>query len=302
MYSARVGSARTYKARRVFRPYTYLAPTIALLAVLMVYPIFTVIRYSLYDNVIMKRNPIFVGFQNYATVLTDPTFGVSVYNTLFFTVFSVVFHLILGLLFALLLNSRAVPPFFKGLFRVVYIMPWMFTATIVAIIWRLLLDPSGVVNFFLGGIGLTKGTTEWLSSSSTALAAVTFINIWAGYPFYMVSILAGLQGIPNDLYEAATIDGAGERQKLLHVTLPQLVPIIVSIAMLDFIWTMQVLALVWMATGGGPVHATEMLGTYTYKLAFSSMKLSIASASAVIVLALSLGIAVFYVKQQKVRE
>jgi multiple sugar transport system permease protein len=289
-------------ARRALLPYAYLAPTILLLALLMVYPIVTVVRYSLFDNVIMKRNPAFIGLQNYVTVLTDGTFRVSVFNTLYFTVMSVIFHLIVGLLFALLLNSKAVSPFVRGLFRVVYIMPWMFTATIVAIIWRLLLNPSGIVNYALPFLSSTAGTTEWLSSSSTALNAVTFINVWAGYPFYMVSILAGLQGIPGDLYEAATIDGAGETQKFLHVTFPHLLPIIISIAMLDFIWTMQVFPLIWMATGGGPIHATEVLGTYTYKTAFATMKFSLASASAVIVLVFSLCVAVFYIRNQKARD
>ena len=115
----------------------------------------------------------------------------------------------------------------------------------------------------------------------------------------MVSLLAGLQGIPEELYEAATIDGANETQKFLHITVPRLSPVIISISMLDFIWTMQVFPLVWMTTGGGPIHATEMLGTYTYKLAFSTFKFSLASASAVIILALSLCVAFFYVRHQK---
>ncbi len=113
---------------------------------------------------------------------------------------------------------------------------------------------------------------------------MTFVNIWAGYPLYMVSLLAGLQGIPKDLYEAAGIDGANEWHKFWYITIPQLMPIIISIALLDFIWTMQVFPLVWMTTGGGPIHATEMLSTYTYKLAFREYDLSLASASAIIIL------------------
>ena len=118
----------------------------------------------------------------------------------------------------------------------------------------------------------------------------------------MVSLLAGLQVIPVDLYEAATIDGANGVQKFWSITIPQLTPIIISIAMLDFIWTMQVFPLVWMTTGGGPIHSTEVLGTYTYKLAFSTYSFSLASASAVIILVLSLCVAFFYVRQQKARD
>jgi multiple sugar transport system permease protein len=290
-----------HRARRALAPYPYQALTIFLLAMLMLVPIITVVRYSLLDNVIMNRHPVFVGFRNYITVLTDDTFWTSVFNTLYFTVMSVVFHLLVGMGFALLLNSRAINPVIRSILRVFYIMPWVFTATIIAIIWRLLLDPLGVVNYVLRGLAVTSGNPEWFSSPLAAIHALTFVNIWAGYPFYMVSLLAGLQGIPTELYEAATIDGANEPQKFRHITIPQLMPIILSIAMLDFIWTMQVFALVWMTTGGGPIHATEVLGTYTYKLAFSTYKFSLASASAVIVLLLSLCVAFFYVRHQKAR-
>ncbi|MEO5614332.1 MAG: sugar ABC transporter permease, partial [Cypionkella sp.] len=123
----------------------------------------------------------------------------------------------------------------------------------------------------------------------------------AGYPLYMVSLLAGLQGIPKDLYEAAGIDGANEFQKFRYITIPQLMPIIISIALLDFIWTMQVFPLVWMTTGGGPIYATEVLSTYTYKLAFSSYEFSQASASAIFILIMSMSVTYFYIKHQKAR-
>lgn len=286
----------SYRAKRVIVPYLYQAPTVVLLAVLMLVPIVTVVHSSLMNNVIIVKNPISVGLNNYKTVLADETFRISVGNTMYFTVVSVIFHLLVGLCFAMLLNAKVINPFIKSILRVFYVMPWVFTASILAIIWRLLLYPGGVINSVLGS------NIEWFSSSQVALHALTFVNIWAGYPFYMVSLLAGLQGIPNDLYEASTIDGASEPQKFLHITIPQLLPIIVSIAMLDFIWTMQVFTLVWMTTGGGPVHATEVLGTYTYKQAFSSFKFSLASASAVIILILSMSVAFFYVRHQKARD
>lgn len=290
------------RARRAIVPYLYQAPTIVLLAVLMLVPIVTVVHNSLLNNVIVIKNPISVGLQNYKTVLADETFRISVGNTMYFTVMSVIFHLLVGLGFAMLLNAKVINPFVKSILRVFYIMPWVFTASILAIIWRLLLYPSGVINSLLQTLGIAGSNIEWFGSSQVALHALTFVNIWAGYPFYMVSLLAGLQGIPNDLYEAATIDGANEPQKFLHITIPQLMPIIISIAMLDFIWTMQVFTLVWMTTGGGPVHTTEVLGTYTYKLAFASFKFSLASASAVIILILSMSVAFFYVRHQRARD
>ena len=268
----------------------------------MLVPIIVVIRYSLLDNVIMNRNPVFVGLQNYKTVLTDEVFIISLKNTLYFTIMSVIFHLFLGLLFALMLNSRMVKPGIRSILRALYILPWMFTPVIIAIIWRMLLNPNGVINYLLQALKIIDSNIAWFSSFSLALPALTFVNIWAGYPFYMVSLLAGLQGIPETLYEAAVIDGANETQKFLYITIPQLLPIIISISMLDFIWTMQVFPLVWMTTGGGPGHATEMLSTYTYKLAFSTYKFSLASTNAVIILLLSMSVALFYFRHQKARE
>lgn len=280
-------------------PFAYLSPTILLLAVLSLLPIGMVFYYSMMSNVIMEKNPLFVGLDNYGELLGDDVFREAIGNTLYFTGMSVVFHLLLGLSFALLLNTKLLHPLTRALFRVIYVLPWVFTATIIAILWRLMLNPNGIINYLLLWSELASTKIEWLSSKQIALHAVTFINIWAGYPFYMVSLLAGLQGIPDQLYEAGTMDGATGPQLFRYITLPQLRPIILSLAMLDFIWTMHQFTLIWMTTGGGPIHVTEMLSTFTYKLAFSSYKFSHASASAFIILALSMFVAFFYVRKQR---
>ena len=291
----------SYKTRKRLIPLFYVAPATFLFCLLMLFPMITVLRYSLMDGAIMKKDAAFVGLQNYATIFGDPVFWQSVGQTLYFTVMSVIFHLLIGLAFALLLNTQRVHPVVRSVLRVLYILPWLFTAVIIAIIWRLLLDPNGVVNSILMTLHIVNFKVEWFSSTKTALHALTFANIWAGYPLYMVSLLAGLQGIPKDLYEAAGIDGANELQKFRYITIPQLMPIIISIALLDFIWTMQVFPLVWMTTGGGPIHATEVLSTYTYKLAFSSYEFSQASASAIFILIISMSATYFYIKHQKAR-
>lgn len=283
-------------------PYGFVTPVSALILVLMVIPIAIVIGYSTLDNVIMTPESEFVGLQNYFTILTDGTFYVAARNSLFFTVVSVLAHFVLGLGFAILLNTRLLSPFVKAIFRTLFILPWLFTVAIIAVLWRMLLNPNGIVNYFLISTGIVDVGVEWLSSRSTALLAITFINIWAGYPFFMVSLLAGLQGIPRDLYEAATVDGASSWQQFWNVTLPQLRPIIISMMILDMIWTSQQFALIWLTTGGGPINATEMLPTYTYKLAFSTYEFGLASASAVIVLLLSMTLAYFYVKHQRARD
>jgi multiple sugar transport system permease protein len=288
--------------RRHSESYAYVLPTVILLVVLMLVPIGMVIRYSLMDNVITKQNPVFAGLANYGQVLTNPDFWNAVKNTVLFTVASVVAHLILGMAFALLLNTPLLGNATKAFFRVLFVLPWLFTVAIIAVLWRMLLDPNGLVNYLLNAVGLTDGKTEWLSSVSTALFSVTFINIWSGYPFYMMSLLAGLQGISSDLYEAATIDGAKWWRRFWNVTVPQLRPIIVSIAMLDVIFTTQQFALIWMTTGGGPINVTEVLSTFTYKLAFNRYQFSLASASAVVILLASMALAFLYVRYQKARD
>ncbi len=291
----------SHRTGRRLVPLFYVTPATLLFCLLMLFPMVMVVRYSLMSGAIVNKSAGFAGLQNYGKVFADPVFWQSVANTLYFTVMSVIFHLLIGLAFALLLNSERINKVVRSILRVLFILPWLFTAVIIAVIWRLLLDPNGVINSVLTAVHIVGFKVEWFSSPKTALHAVTFVNIWAGYPLYMVSLLAGLQGIPKDLYEAAGIDGANEWEKFWYITVPQLMPIMISIALLDFIWTMQVFPLVWMTTGGGPIHATEMLSTYTYKLAFRQYDFSLASASAILILLLSMSMTYFYIKHQKAR-
>ena len=295
-------AARRHRRAELAVPYAYLSPTILLLLILMATPIVIVIGYSLMDAVITAPRSTFVGLDNYVKILTSDTFLTALGNTAWFVGVSVVAHMILGLAFAMLLNSEAVSPVTRAVFRTLFVLPWLLTVAIIAILWRLLLNPNGVVNAILGAIGAVSGQHEWLADPDLALGVVTTINIWSGYPFFMISILAGLQGIPRDLYEAAEVDGASAVRRFWSITLPQLRPIIISMALLDFIWTSQQFALIWMTTGGGPLDRTEMLSTFTYKLAFSEYDFAGASASAVIVLILSMVLAYFYVRSQKARD
>jgi multiple sugar transport system permease protein len=297
---APAGRPRSALGRRLV-PYGYLSPTVALIVVLMVIPILMVISYSFQDNVIVQENSVFVGFANYTTVLTDPKFLAALRNTAVFISVSTMAHLVLGLAFAMMLNTQLLSGVTKAIFRIVYILPWLFTIAVIAVIWRLLLDPAGVVNYVLQTLGLVQQGVNWFGDPTIALWAVTFVNIWSGYPFFMISLLAALQGIPADLYEAAAVDGTTWWQRFIHVTLPQLRPVIISMAVLDLIWTSHQFALIWMTTGGGPLNATEMLSTFTYKQAFSEYEFATASAAAVIVLLLTTVLAFFYVRSQRER-
>lgn len=279
--------------------YLMIAPAAVLVTVLMVIPIAVVAGYSLFDNVIVEQNPTFVGLGNYMTLLTSADFWTAAGNTLYYTVVTVALHFILGLAFSLLLTSKLVHGLPTAIFRAIYILPWIFTASVVAVVWRLLLDANGVVNWLLLELGAIEEAVPWLATSQTAMAAVVLISVWAGYPIYMISLLAGLQSIPEELYEAAMMDGAGATRRFWHITLPGIRPVVISMTLLDVLWTSQQFTLIWATTGGGPINATEVLSTFTYRLAFGSYQFSLASTSAVLILLASLVVAIFYVRQQK---
>lgn len=287
------------KVKKTATPYLFLAPTIILMLVLLVIPICMIFHYSFLNNAIVEKHPEIVGFNNYTKILGDKTFRNAVYNTIFFVLVSVVAHLGLGIGFAMLLNSSYFARRTKTIARVIYVLPWMFTASVIAILWKLMLQPQGIIDYLLSFVQLATKDSEWLSDRSVALYTITLVNIWCGYPFYMISLLAGLQGIPGDLYECSALDGATSFQQFLHITIPQLKPIIISISMLDFVWSIQSFAVIWMLTGGGPAKTTETLSIYIYKLAFNSSKYALASAASVIVLIVCIIAAIFYVRQQK---
>lgn len=284
-------------------PYRYLAPTLILMIVFLVIPIGMVIGYSFVDRAVVSPNPEFVGLANYKELFANSSFWNAVSNTIIFVIVSVVAHLVIGMLFAILLNSKYFKYRTRAIARVIYILPWVFTASVVAILWKLMLQPSGIINYLLQILPNISRNTEWISNREIALGVICFVNIWCGYPFYMISILAGLQGISGDLYESAAIDGASSFKSFLHITIPQLKPILISIAMLDFIWTLQSFNVIWMLTGGGPVNSTETLSIFIYKLAFQKVDYSMAGTAATVLLVVCIFIAIFYVRQQKkVRE
>jgi multiple sugar transport system permease protein len=165
---------------RTLVPYGYLSPTLLLFLVLMVIPIAMVVSYSFQDNVIVQKNPVFAGLANYTKVLTDPVFLTAIKNTFIFITLSTIAHLVLGLTFAMMLNTGLLSGVTKAVFRIVYILPWLFTIAVVAVIWRLMLDPFGVINYILTTIGVLQNEVNWLADPNTALWALTFINIWSG--------------------------------------------------------------------------------------------------------------------------
>jgi len=306
MTSVGVLTTPTYR-RRMHRlaarslPLVFIAPTFLTLGFLVFYPILQVIYISPWNNYLTIKNPVFVGLGNYIWLLQQGVFSLIFSNTAIFAVASVLLHLVLGLSLAMLLsakiNTRA-----RGMFRGVLILPWMFTAAVVAVNWRLILNPFGIFSALLTQLGLMSlaAPIDWFGEQGLALPALILINLWRGYPFVMLMLLAALQSIPLELYEAAAVDGAGAWMRFRYVTIPSIRPVIASVGLLDAIWNFRLFDLVFLTTGGGPLNSTHVLATYTYQLAFENFEFGRASALAVMMLLLTSVLTIFYFRYQKI--
>jgi len=278
------------------RAYAFLGPSLLILIALLIYPLVSVVRLSFYDANIARET--WVGFGNYVTLFDDPLFWRSFVQTLLFTIGSVVLHFLIGLALALLLNAE-INRRFRSLARGILIVPWLLAPTVAGMIWVLMLAPFGVVNGLLVSIGLVDADANiaWLGSPSTALLSVTAMNVWRAFPFFMVMLLAGLQAIPQQLYEAAEIDGASMVQQFWYVTLPSLRSVIATVVLLDSIWTFRAFDPVFVMTGGGPTNSSEVLATAIYFSSFQNSKFGYASAAAVVMFISLLLISVVYVRR-----
>ena len=279
-----------YKNRQT--GYLYVAPCLLVLLLVLGFPLCYVIGLSFY-----KINPMvsqkFVGISNYLYVLKDPVFWKSLGNTFNFTFWSVLFHLICGMLVALLLNRT-----FRGrtLARILLLLPWMLAYVVGGITWRWCLNGMyGIFNEILVRMGFLSQYIAWLGNPATAMPAVVIANIWKQYPYVMLMLLAGLQGVSREQYESAAIDGAGPWRTFWSITIPNMRKIIMITTTLDFIWTFKQFDLIYVMTGGGPGDATEVLSTLIYKSFFNAFDFGYASSSAVLLLVIVLILSSIYI-------
>jgi multiple sugar transport system permease protein len=276
--------------------YSFLWAPLAILLALLIYPLIDVIRLSFYDSNLQRET--WVGLGNYIALMQDPLFWKAFYQTVLFTFWSVVLHLVIGLALALLLNMH-INPTFRTFARGLLIVPWLLAPTVAGMIWVLMLAPIGVFNGVLISLGLLDPmeTVSWLGDPSTALGSVTAMNVWRAFPFFMVMLLAGLQNIPKTLYEAAEIDGASMFRQFWHITLPQLRSVMTTIVLLDSIWTFRAFDPVFVMTGGGPSHSSEVLATAIYFDGFQKLRFGYASAEAVVMFIVLFVVSAIYVRR-----
>jgi len=281
--------------RERWHGYYFLAPSIILIVVLIATPLAHALVTSLYR--IRGLRSDFVGLDNYARLFTRSEFWDSLQVSLIFTVVCVFFHMTLGLGLALMLN-RVV--FARTAVRIGFLAPWIVAPSIGAIIWVWMLDPQfGVVNHLLVSAGILSEGKPWLADPKLALVSVIAVDVWRGTPFIMLLLLAGLQAIPKDQYEAARVDGATAWQEFRYVTLPNLRYLLVVASTLDIIYTIRHFDIIAVMTGGGPAGATEVLPVLIYNTAFSQNAFGRASAIGIMLLDIILIFSVAYLKATK---
>jgi multiple sugar transport system permease protein len=284
------------KYHEEIQAYAFLWPALLILVALLVYPLLSVIRLSFHESNLTQES--WVGLENYRKLAEDPLFWKAFLQTILFTAGSVVLHFVIGLALALLLNAQ-INRYFRSLARGILIVPWLLAPTVAGMIWVLMLAPFGIVNALFASLGLVaeNANIAWLGDQATALASVTAMNVWRAYPFFMVMLLAGLQAIPQQLYEAAQIDGASMLKQFWYITLPSMRSVIATIILLDSIWTFRAFDPVFIMTGGGPTHASEVLATVIYFDAFQKLRFGYASAEAVVMFLVLLAASAIYVRR-----
>ena len=227
--------------------------------------------------------PVFVGFENYVRLTFDGFFRRAVANSFIFTGTSVAVKLLLGMVMALVLTSRIR---WRGFWTGVLLIPWVAPTVVSALNFLWIYDYSlGVLNYLLVRVFriLPQGV-GWLSEPGTAMASVIAVNVWRGFPFFGISFLAGMKGVPAELYEAAAVDGASAPRRFWHVTLPGIRNIVIIVVLLSTIWTFNDFAIIYILTKGGPGGATQVLPVLTYEIAFGAQRLGEAIAVALYLL------------------
>ena len=261
-----------------------LLPSFVLFGVFTIYPIFHSLYLSFFNVSLISTKRSFVGWNNYAALIKNPTFQKAVLNTITYTLGVVPVGILLSLVIAVLLNNKLR---FQGLFRTAFFTPVITSMVAVAIVWSWLLEPNyGLINSFLSKLGIAG--PGWLTDPKWALPSVILLSIWKNLGYNMVIFLAGLQDIPRDVYESADIDGATPLQKFGYITLPLLKAPMGFAAIMSVIKSMQVFGQIYVMTGGGPANSTMVMVYYLYQQAFEFYRLGYASAVAWVLFAVIL--------------
>ena len=273
----RPASLSAWLDREAVFSWLMMAPPLLFLAAFVGYPFFYGILLSL-ENRPVAHPGTFIGLKNFVTEFHDPIFWQVAINTFIYTAVATVLKMVGGLAMAVAMNQRFP---LKNLVRALLLLPFIVPTVLSTVAWMWILDPAfSVLNWFLILLGMRPPGPSWLGNPMLALASVIFINVWRGLPFYGITLLAGLQTVPPELHEAATIDGAGGWQRFRYVTLPLLQPIILIVTLFSVIFTFADFQLVYVLTHGGPQNATNLFATYAFDIAMGAGQLGLGAAIA----------------------
>lgn len=283
------------KTKKKIAPYLYVMPVLILLLIMYGYPLIKSIIMSLQDYKLTSSGSApFNDFANFKKMFSDTDFLLLLKNSLIYVIISVVAQFVLGLILALCLKTKFRG---RGIYQSIVFLPWAFSSFVVGLMFRWSFNGEyGVVNDILMKMGIIKENVAWLGTPGLSLAVVIIAMIWMGIPFFGIMILAALQSVPDDIYEAADIDGCGMLRKFFSLTLPYIKPTIIMTVLLRTIWIFNSFDLIVIITGGGPVNYSQTLPSYMYSKAFASYDFGLASAFGVLLIVI-LGIyAVLFLK------
>ena len=282
---------------RALTPYGFLVPALAITLMVIAFPVFRTVGFSLQDYLLYDPDGArFVGLGNFRAALADEVFWIALGHSAVWVAGIVGVQLLLGLATALLLNQSF---WWRGIARALIIIPWALPSVIIALMWTWIYDFNvGVLNDILLRLGLIAQPQAWLAQPATSLPAVMFALVWQGFPFFAIMILAGLQTVPEELYEAAEIDGATPWKQFVHITLPSIAGIVATAVLLRVIWVANSLDVILVMTGGGPGYATHTLPLYAFLRAYAGMEFGYAAALSLILTAILIVIVWLYVRRQ----
>lgn len=271
-----------------------IAPTILIFSAVIIYPLVSAIYLSLFTIFTPTLRGQWVGLGNYAELMASNEFWRSLANTFIWTVFTLTLQIVLGIAVALMLHQNMV---FRSLARSLILFPYFVSTVVAVLVWRWLFnDLYGILNYLALISGLLQRPLDWLGSMPNAMISIVLVGAWKYFPFVVIAVLARLQSIPDQLYEAAKMDGAGPIARFFDVTLPQLKEVLVVVILLRAIWDFKEFDLIYLLTGGGPVISTQTLPLMVYKEAFGLNDMGRASAIAVSMMLVMLVFMVLYLR------
>lgn len=273
----------------------YVMPAIAVIAFVMLLPLCYTLFISFFKVDINIGDSTFIGIRNFIALFNDKIFLLAIKNTLLWTVGSVILQFLIGFTIANILNMDSIKG--KTGIRIILMVPWVLPSVVSALVWQWMYHSDfGIINEVLKQIGIITQSISWTSSKDTALLSAIIINVWKMVPFVILMTEAALQNVPNELKEAARIDGANTLMVFRYVTLPSISSTINTIILLLMVWTMNAFTFIYILTEGGPAHQTEILSLYIYRTYFKGYKMGRASAAATVLFILTAVAALLYNK------